>query len=56
MWSGKFMTRSGTKGYHFELTGAKTILAYGAEETVGKEFPALKLFNLTAYNELVLAQ
>ena len=55
MWPGKFMARSEIKGYHVLITGAKKILADDADKTEIKHY-ALKLINLTAYNELILAQ
>ena len=56
MWSGKFMARTGMKGYPDLLTGARKILSDEAEKIVEKVISALKLLNFTAYNELILAQ
>ena len=60
---GKFMARSGIKGYHVLLTGVKIITSDDKDETnyrkrirEEKEITELKLLNFTAYNELILAQ
>ena len=50
------MEGAGIKGYHVLLTGAKKIRTDDADKTQEKEISALKLFNSTAYNELILAQ
>ena len=53
---GKFLARSGIKGYRFLLTGARKIMAYDADKTEEKEVSALKLLDFKSYNKLVLAQ
>ena len=50
------MSRSGIKGHHVLLTGAKKIHYDDAYKTQEKEIAALKLLKFTAYNELTLAQ
>ena len=56
MWLGKFMAKSGIKGYHVLLAGVKKIWAGDADKTKEKEIAALKLLKFTAYSELILAQ
>ena len=52
----KFMEISGIKEYRALLTVANKILADDINKTQEKETSALKLLNLTAYNELILEQ
>ena len=56
MWSEKLATTAIINGYHVLLPGAKKIMADDADKTEEKYISALKLLNLTAENELVLAQ
>ena len=53
MWSGKFMARSGIKGYNVLLTGDTKNLE---DKTKEKEVSDLKFLNKTAYNELIPAE
>ena len=50
------MTRSGIKGYHVLLPGAREIPANNADKTKVKEISSLKLLNFTTYNNLILTQ
>ena len=51
-----FMTRSGIKGYHVLLPGAREIPVNNADKTKVKEISSLKLLNFTTYNNLILTQ
>ena len=53
---GKLISRSRIKGYNVLLTGDKKIQEDDVDETEVKGGSELKLFNKTAYNELILSQ
>ena len=56
VWLGKYMTKSGIRGYHVLLTGAKKIPTGDTEKIQQREIFALKLLYFKAYNKLIIAQ
>ena len=51
----KFTKRSGIKGYHILITGAKRVPNYDTDKTQEKETSTHKLLKFTSYNELIIS-